>query len=324
MPSASSVSSTRRRIAVVGEAEVLEHEREVALDVVDDELRLGVLGDEPDDVGELAWVVRASWSGRTRSTSPPKRPPLACGTSPFAARSSVLLPEPDGPTTSRSSPGSTSRSTSSSAAADASGYANVTARYVDRAHDALRSRSRTRGRAAGAARARAARCSVGQRSVDVANHMRLPSPAIEHDRERDRRERASRPRPASRPCVMRRGPVADALRCSTTRARPPTTSPTAPAEPEHRRAACGARRRARRTRRRARAATRRRTSPPTRSRAPAPSRANPRASIDSASVTARSMPELEHGHDLAQQPTASHDASAGAGAVGLADVARSP
>ena len=44
---------------LLGEAEVLEHEREVALDVVDDELRLRVLGDEADDVGELARMVRS-------------------------------------------------------------------------------------------------------------------------------------------------------------------------------------------------------------------------------------------------------------------------
>ncbi len=39
------------------EAEVLEHEGEVALDVVDDELRLRILRDETDDVGELARMV---------------------------------------------------------------------------------------------------------------------------------------------------------------------------------------------------------------------------------------------------------------------------
>ena len=48
------------------------------------------------------------------------------GTSPFAARSSVLLPEPDSPTTSRISPGATSRSTSRSDGPGASGYANDT------------------------------------------------------------------------------------------------------------------------------------------------------------------------------------------------------
>ena len=48
------------------EAEVLEHERDVALDAVDDELRLGVLGHEPDDVGELARMVRARASVRRR------------------------------------------------------------------------------------------------------------------------------------------------------------------------------------------------------------------------------------------------------------------
>ncbi len=47
---------------LLGEAEVLEHEREVSLHVVDDELRLRVLGDEPHDVGQLTRVVGA---GRT-------------------------------------------------------------------------------------------------------------------------------------------------------------------------------------------------------------------------------------------------------------------
>ncbi len=41
------------------EPEVLEHEREVALHVVDDELRFRILGDEADDVGELARMVRS-------------------------------------------------------------------------------------------------------------------------------------------------------------------------------------------------------------------------------------------------------------------------
>ena len=39
--------------------EVLEYERDVALDMVDDELRLRILGDEADHVGELAGRVRA-------------------------------------------------------------------------------------------------------------------------------------------------------------------------------------------------------------------------------------------------------------------------
>ncbi len=41
------------------EAEVLEHEREVTLHVIDDELRFRVLGDEPHDVGQLPRVVGA-------------------------------------------------------------------------------------------------------------------------------------------------------------------------------------------------------------------------------------------------------------------------
>src|SRR6516164_3656943 len=41
-----------------GQAEVLERERDVVLDVVDDELGLRILADEADDVGELAGVMR--------------------------------------------------------------------------------------------------------------------------------------------------------------------------------------------------------------------------------------------------------------------------
>src|SRR5262249_33408439 len=40
--------------------EVLEHEGDIVLDAVDDELRLGILGDEADDICELARLVRAS------------------------------------------------------------------------------------------------------------------------------------------------------------------------------------------------------------------------------------------------------------------------
>ena len=43
----------------LGQTEVLEHEREVGLDVVDDELGLGVLVHEADDVGELARPMRS-------------------------------------------------------------------------------------------------------------------------------------------------------------------------------------------------------------------------------------------------------------------------
>ena len=80
------------------------------LDAVDHELGLGILGDEPDDVGELARLVCAG-AAPERETSPPKRPPDACGTSPFAARSSVLLPDPELPITSNTSPAVTARST---------------------------------------------------------------------------------------------------------------------------------------------------------------------------------------------------------------------
>ena len=151
MPSASSTSSTRRRIAAGVNAEVLEHERDVVLDVVDDELRLGVLGDEPDDVGELARVVRARrpaehddvaartarrWSGeRARS-----RRAAACS-----------CPSPTCRRTSSSSPGSTSRSTPVSAACRRVGIRERHVADRDRAHDVTRVCERTPVRATAAA-----------------------------------------------------------------------------------------------------------------------------------------------------------------------------
>ena len=48
----------------------------------------------------------AACRGRPISTLPEKRPPWKCGTSPASARTSVVLPEPDGPSTSTISPGS--------------------------------------------------------------------------------------------------------------------------------------------------------------------------------------------------------------------------
>ena len=67
-------------------------------------------------------TVPASSAGRTRrvsspetSTRPEKRPPWKCGTSPASARSSVDLPEPDGPNSATTSPGSRSREHSLSA-----------------------------------------------------------------------------------------------------------------------------------------------------------------------------------------------------------------
>ena len=76
MPSASSVSSTRRRIASRREPEVLEHEREVALHVVDDELRLGVLGDEARR-RRRARAGDASVVDRPNTTTSPREPPAA-------------------------------------------------------------------------------------------------------------------------------------------------------------------------------------------------------------------------------------------------------
>ena len=74
-------------------------------------------------------TVPASWAGRAErvsrpvtTTRPVKRPPWKCGTSPASARSSVDFPDPEGPSSATTSPGSSSSETSSSAGA-AAGYA---------------------------------------------------------------------------------------------------------------------------------------------------------------------------------------------------------
>ena len=70
---------------LLGEAEVLEHEREVAFDVVDDELRLRVLAHEARRRRRArgGWWLRVERPNTT--TSPPNRPPLAWGTRPLIA-----------------------------------------------------------------------------------------------------------------------------------------------------------------------------------------------------------------------------------------------
>ncbi len=67
-------------------------------------------------------AVPARSDGRTArvsrpatTTQPEKRPPWKCGTSPASARSRVDLPEPDGPKSATTSPGSSSSETPCSA-----------------------------------------------------------------------------------------------------------------------------------------------------------------------------------------------------------------
>ncbi len=115
MPSASSVSSTRRRIAVS------ERPRFSSTNA------MSCSTSSTTSCASGSWLTNPTTSASSRgwwlrverpkaTTSPLNRPPVACGTRPFAARSSVLLPEPESPTTSRISPAATSRSTCSSAA----------------------------------------------------------------------------------------------------------------------------------------------------------------------------------------------------------------
>ena len=93
-PSASSASSTRRRIADAGHPEVLEHEGDVVLHPVDHELG----SRDPGRRSRRRRRARgAVWMRMLRpnvTTSPPNRPPDACGTSPLAARSRCSCPIP--------------------------------------------------------------------------------------------------------------------------------------------------------------------------------------------------------------------------------------
>ena len=100
-------------------------------------------------------TVPASSAGRARrvsspatTTRPAKRPPWKCGTSPASARSSVDLPDPDGPRSATTSPGSSARDTSRSAGG-ADGYEN------ERPSTVTRATAPPPGRAGPRARARA-------------------------------------------------------------------------------------------------------------------------------------------------------------------------
>ena len=111
-------------------------------------------------------TVPASSAGRARrvsspatTTRPSKRPPWKCGTSPARARSNVDLPEPDGPRSATTSPGSSASETSRSAGG-AAGYEN------ERPSTATRATAPPPGRAGRRPRPRAGRA----RSTAAAAH----------------------------------------------------------------------------------------------------------------------------------------------------------
>ncbi len=328
MPSASSTSSTRRRIASCVRARGSRARTR-------GRARRGRRRTAPRGPARRSRRRRrarvggaCASTGRTRRRRRANRPPLACGTRPFAAaQQRALARARRRRRTSSSSPGSTSRSTPCERArAPRRGT-----RYGARRAGSRASRSPlvpTRG----AEQRRHEQREQRERRQEVrawasasglANQTRLLSPTIEETAAiATGASTRSRPR-ASRPAVMRRGRYRVRARCSDDARTTARTEPERAGEAEHRGERAALTDRARRTH------------PPSASSdtTPAPpgglvartgtGRAKPRESIDSASVTARSMPELEHRHDLAQQPAPPHDRAAGAGAVGVAHVARS-
>ena len=244
MPSASSTSSTRRRIASGEKPRFSSTNARSRSTWSTTNCASGSWATKPTtSASSRGWCVRVERPNTT--TSPPNRPPLECGTSPFAARSSVLLPEPDAPTTSRSSPGSTSRSTSRSAGARRVGIrerhvGDTRSRSCDGRLRGERSAAHgaAPGRAGAASASAGSTCERGPAQRAARTRTRLPSPAIEHDRHRDAAPAsvAARDQPVGRASCGAAGSGRAA--CPTTRGGSPPPSPTAPAEPEHRGDAC--------------------------------------------------------------------------------------
>ena len=146
---------------VLGEPEVLEHEREVALDVVDDELGLGVLVRRSRRRRRARAGGACASTGRTTTTSP-REPPAARVRDRARSRRAAACSSPS-PTRRRRAaarPAATSRSTSCERRRGASGYANDTSRTIDdRAHRAGHRVGRQR--ATGSEQRRAARAGRG-------------------------------------------------------------------------------------------------------------------------------------------------------------------
>ncbi len=101
-------------------AAALERERELGAHAAHHDLRLGVLqqraGVQRDLGGRVLARVEPGYGDASGEA-----PPWKCGTRPAAARSSVDLPEPEGPASTQNSPGSSARLTSHSAGAGACG-----------------------------------------------------------------------------------------------------------------------------------------------------------------------------------------------------------
>ena len=89
-------------------AEVLEPERHLVLDPVEDDLVLRVPGRAWQPF-RRAQRATSRVSRPATSTWPAKRPPWKCGTRPESARRRVDFPEPEGPRRATTSPGSSSK-----------------------------------------------------------------------------------------------------------------------------------------------------------------------------------------------------------------------
>ena len=96
------------------DTEVLEPECNLVLDEAHHDLVLRILEQRRDRSGENGRPRRRVSSPAT-VTEPENRPPWKCGTSPARARSSVDLPEPEGPSRTTTSPRRSSSETSRSA-----------------------------------------------------------------------------------------------------------------------------------------------------------------------------------------------------------------
>ena len=104
-PSRRAPRARAARIAAARPAAVLEAERDVVLDPLHDELAVRVLPDHPDPRRDRGPVRARGSRGRRATAGRPWPPGSRAGSSPPIASASVLLPEPDGPTTSIVLPG---------------------------------------------------------------------------------------------------------------------------------------------------------------------------------------------------------------------------
>ena len=116
-PASASAAGTRARIAGRSQRAALQPERDVVLRPLHDELAGRILEDDPDPGGRGPPGRWPATRRPSRRRSPSSRPGTAHGTSPAIARASVLLPEPDGPTTRRQAPGARSNETPATAGA---------------------------------------------------------------------------------------------------------------------------------------------------------------------------------------------------------------